>query len=116
MAQNKLIDISLDFSVIVVNYCKYLQKQHREFILATQLLKSGTSIGANIHEANYAQSRADFISKLQIALKESYETAYWLKVLQRTNYLAEKDKIMIKMNGDLIRMLAASVNTAKGNQ
>ena len=80
---------SFQFAVRIVNLCKYLQKEHKEFILYKQLFRCGTSIGANVAESQQAQSRADFISKLSIALKESYETDYWLRLLYETNYLAQ---------------------------
>ena len=81
--QNK----SFAFAVRIVNAYKYLQKERSEFILSKQLLRSGTSIGANIEEAIGAQSKADFISKLSIAYKEARETKYWLKLLLETRYL-----------------------------
>ena len=80
---------SLDFAVRIVNLCRYLQKDQKEFVLTKQLLRSGTSIGANISESQQAQSRLDLISKLNIALKEASETAYWLQLLHRTNYLTD---------------------------
>ncbi len=82
-----------------------------------QFLKSGTSIGANIHEANYAQSKADFIGKMQIALKECYETEYWLKLLLASKIIDEKiiDNLLIS-NGKIRKMLISSINTAKKNR
>ena len=80
---------SFHFAVRIVNLCKYLQNEKKEYILYKQLFRCGTSIGANVAEAQQAQSRADFISKLNIALKESYETNYWLRLLYETNYLPE---------------------------
>lgn len=84
MKENKLIDLSMDFSV---NVLKAVDSIKGHYALVNQIERSATSIGANIHEANYAQSKADFISKLQIALKETYETEYWLTLFQRTNLL-----------------------------
>ena len=86
MKENKLATLSMDFSVDIINLVKYLKSNH-ESIISNQIGRSGTSIGANIHEAQYAQSRKDFISKLEIALKEASETGYWLELLHRTNYL-----------------------------
>ena len=78
---------SFHFSVRIVNLCKYLKTEEKEFVMSRQLLRCGTSIGANIAEAQQAQSRADFLSKLNIALKEAYETDYWLRLFYETQYL-----------------------------
>ncbi len=86
MKENKLAEMSMNFSVDIINLVKHLKIQH-ETILSNQIVRSGTSIGANIHEANYAQGKKDFISKLEIALKEARETGYWLELLHRTSYL-----------------------------
>ena len=79
------------FSVRVVKLARYLQEEKREYILSKQLIRAGTSIGANIVESQQAQSRADFISKLSIALKEASETNYWLRLLNATDYLSESE-------------------------
>ena len=84
MTNNILVDLSMDFSVEIVSLCDSIKGKS---VLTNQILRSGTSIGANIHEANYAHSRADFISKMQIALKEANETGYWLELLYKTNYI-----------------------------
>ena len=81
--QNKLVDLSVDFAVQILNLVKFLKIQH-ETIISNQIGRAGTSIGANIHEAQYAHGKADFISKLQIALKEANETSYWLLLLSET--------------------------------
>ena len=86
MSESKLRTLSMDFSVDIINLVKCL-KAERENIISNQIGRSGTSIGANVHEANYAQGRKDFISKLEIALKEASETGYWLELLYRTNYI-----------------------------
>ena len=86
MSESKLRTLSIDFSVEIINLVKHLKEQ-RESIMSNQIGRSGTSIGANIHEAQYAHGRADFIAKLQIALKEASETGYWLELLLRTNYI-----------------------------
>ena len=86
MSDSKLRALSMDFAVEIINLVKYLRSQH-ETVIANQIGRSGTSIGANIHEANYAQGKKDFISKLEIALKEASETGYWLELLHRTNYI-----------------------------
>ena len=113
MTDNILIDLSMNFAVEIVNLCDSMKGKS---VLTNQLLRSGTSIGANIHEANYASSTADFISKLQIALKECYETEYWLKLFAKTNMINES--IYTKLSGDsgkIRRLLIASINTTKGN-
>ena len=86
MAESKLREMSMDFSVDIINLVKYLKSNH-ETIIANQIGRSGTSIGANLHEAQYAQGKKGFVSKLEIALKESSETGYWLELLHRTNYI-----------------------------
>ena len=89
MAESKLRELSMEFSVDVINLVKYLKSNH-ESVIANQIGRSGTSIGANIYEAQYAQGKKDFISKLEIALKEASETGYWLELAYRTNYIDEK--------------------------
>lgn len=113
MKENKLIELSMEFSVKVIKLCEGIQGH---FSLLDQLERAATSIGANIHEANYGQSRADFIHKLQIALKECYETEYWLKLLVRSE-LAERETIdpLYDQCGTIRRVLVAAINTAKAN-
>ena len=113
MAKGKLADLSLDFAVSVLKLCESI-KGHSS--LVNQLERSATSIGANIRESNYAQSRPDFISKLQIALKECYETEYWLELFQRAG-IVDPDAVSALSHdcGAIRRMLIASVNTAKQN-
>jgi len=112
--ENKLIELSMDFSVSVLNAVDSI-KGH--YALINQIERSATSIGANIHEANYAQSKADFISKLQIALKETYETEYWLELFQKAGFLNEvTTKALLNQCGTIRRLLIASVNTAKNNK
>ena len=81
---------SFRFAVRIVNLCKYLQSEKKEYVLSKQVLRSGTSIGANVAEAQQAQSRPDFISKLNVSLKEAYETNYWLRLLHETQYLNQE--------------------------
>ncbi len=115
MSESKLRNMSMDFSVDIINLVKHLKSQH-ESIIANQIGRSGTSIGANIHEANYAQGKKDFISKLEIALKEASETGYWLELLHRTNYLNDSDYKLLNDKCTAIRvMLVASCRTAKKN-
>ena len=116
MANDKLSEQSMDFAVQIINLVKQL-KERRESIISNQIGRSGTSIGANIREAKYAHSKADFIAKLQIALKECYETEYWLEIAQKSNIISsEATNIIFHDCGVIRRMLIASINTAKENQ
>ncbi len=116
MKENKLADISKDFSVQIINLVKELKSKH-ESVISNQIGRSGTSIGTNIYEANYAQGKKDFISKLEIALKEANETGYWLELLHRTGYLSEEEFKTLDYACMSIRvMLISSVNTTKRNQ
>ena len=90
MSESKLRTQSIDFAVAIINLVKAL-KEKRESIISNQIGRSGTSIGSNIREAQYAHGKADFIAKLQIALKEANETGYWLELLFKTNYVSEED-------------------------
>lgn len=90
MKDNVVKDKSLEFAVRIVNLYKFLVNEQKEFVMSKQILRSGTSIGANIREAEQAQSRADFINKLNIALKEANETEYWLELLIRTEYITQE--------------------------
>ncbi len=91
MKNNNLIhDLSKTFAVRIVRLSQFLQDKHHEYVLSRQILKSGTSIGANVRESRNAQSKADFINKLNIALKESDETDYWLELLFLTDYLNQE--------------------------
>ncbi|MGI6029538.1 MAG: four helix bundle protein [Candidatus Heteroscillospira sp.] len=112
-----MIERSLDFSVSIVKLHQYLIRTKKETVISKQLIRSGTSIGANINEANYGQSRGDFISKMHIALKEAAETEYWLRVLIRSEYLCEEKGVTILRDClELKRMLIASINTARANK
>ena len=103
----------MDFSVAIVNLCDSIKGKSA---IVNQLLRSGTSIGANIHEANYASSRADFIAKMQIALKECYETEYWLALFSKTEMISEEQYKKAKNDcGKIRRLLISSINTAKAN-
>ena len=112
---NKLVDLSVAFAVEILNLVKSLKSQH-ETIISNQIGRAGTSIGANIHEAQYAHGKPDFIAKLQIALKEANETSYWLLLLSKTNYIvpAEYDRLE-SLCRELRITLISSINTAKGN-
>ena len=102
------------FAVRIVKLSKHLNTSKKEYVLSTQLLRAGTSIGANIAEAEQAQSRADFTSKMNIALKEAVETNYWLRLLQASDYLSETEFSSIHSDcRELEKMLTAIVKTAK---
>ena len=111
MADNLLVELSIEFAVKIV---KMTDKIQGKGVLKNQILKSGTSVGANIHEANYAQSKADFVSKLQISLKECYETEYWLELFSRTNIISKQECSELKNDcGKIRRILISSINTTK---
>ena len=115
MANDKLTEQSLDFAVHIINLVRPLKEQ-RENIMSNQIGRSGTSIGANIREAKYAHGTADFISKMQIALKEASETGYWLELLYKTNYIGEEQYNFLESKCKSLRaMLVSSINTAKNN-
>ena len=115
MSESKLRNQSMDFAVSIISLVKQLKGQ-RESIISNQIGRSGTSIGANIREAQYAHSKADFIAKLQIALKEASETGYWLELLYKTGYIEEAEYKALDSACTSIRvMLIASINTARGN-
>lgn len=111
MTDNILIELSIEFAVNIVNWCESIKGRSA---LTNQLIRSGTSIGANIHEGNYASSRADFVAKFQIALKECYETEYWLEIFYRTNIMPKEIYDKFKNDSGKIRkILISSINTAK---
>ena len=111
MRDNLLVELSIDFAVKIVNLTDEIQGKT---VLKNQILKSGTSIGANIHEANYAQSKADFVSKFQIALKECYETEYWLKLFSKTSIIDMNVYSELQNDcGKIRRVLISSINTTK---
>ncbi len=113
MRNDQLSTQSMDFAVSVINLVKELRAKH-ETVISNQIGRSGTSIGANIREAQYAHGKADFIAKLQIALKEANETGYWLELLYRTEYISESEHKALNAACTSIRvMLIASINTAK---
>jgi len=117
MAESIMLDKAKDFAVTIVNLCKFIKETKRESVLTNQLLRSGTSIGANIHESKYAHGTADFIARMQIALKECYESEYWLELLNRTGYIPEDQYKPLQNDCSAIRqMLIASINTVKTNQ
>ncbi len=111
MAENKLADLSMEFAVELLKICDGI-KGH--YSIVNQLERSATSIGANIREAKYAHSKPDFISKLQISLKECYETEYWLELMSRAEILPNVSSL-IHSCGVIRKMLISSINTAKEN-
>ena len=111
-----IYDKSKAFAIRIVNLYNYLRNSKSEYVMSKQLLRSGTSIGANVRESVYAQSRADFSSKMYIALKEAGETAYWLEILEETKYLTETQAKNIRDDCDeLIRILSSITKTLKSN-
>ncbi len=113
MTENKLADLSTEFAIAILKLTSEI-KGH--YSLSNQLERSGTSIGANIREAKYAHSKADFIAKLQISLKECYETEYWIEIAVKSGIVSEDAaKNILHDCGAIRRMLIASINTAKRN-
>lgn len=117
MKENPLIDKSVAFAARIVKLHQHLIKCKKETVISKQIVRSGTSIGANINEANYGQSKADFVSKMHIALKETAETEYWIKLLNMSGYIDDKlSKSLLDDCLEIKRILIASINTAKENK
>ena len=114
MVDSPLLTQSKAFALEIIRICNEIKRNQKESILTNQLVRSGTSIGANIREAFYAHSKADFIAKLQIALKECSESEYWLELLIESGYC--QNKVILQNCVELKRILIASINTAKNNQ
>ena len=113
---NIVVDKSMEFAVRIVNLYKYPQSEKNETVMSKQMLRSGTSIGANAREAIYGQSRSDFISKMSIALKETAETEYWLELLSMTGYLSKQEYESITADcSELAKLLTAIVKNTKNN-
>ena len=102
---------SLDFAVRIVNFNKYLREEKKEFVISKQILRSGTSIGSNVRESRNAQTDPDYLTKINIALKEADETQYWLEVLLRSKLISETE--FNSMNNDLKELIAMLVSTVK---
>ena len=117
MAQdNILLEKTLRFAARIVKLHRYLTKEKHETVISRQLIRSATSIGANANEAIYGSSKADFVAKLQISLKETAETEYWLRLLKMSEYLSEREAASLLADClDIKRILIASINTAKEN-
>jgi four helix bundle protein len=117
VAESVLRDKTKAFAKTIVLLCRQIKTTHKESVLTNQLLRSGTSIGANLHEAQYAQGSKDFISKLEIAQKECFETEYWLEILFETGSIEEVTYRSIQNDcGAIRRMLIASLKTVKAKQ
>ncbi len=117
MADSILRDKAKDFAKEIVFACRDMRAERKETVMINQILRSATSVGANIHEAQYAQSTKDFISKLEIAQKECYETEYWLELLFETDCITEdKYKKLHNDCGAIRRMLIASLKTIKSKE
>ena len=114
---NLIVSKSMDYAVRIVRLYQYLISEKKEYILSKQILRSGTSVGANVKEAERGQSKPDFISKMSIALKECSETEYWLDLLHKTDYITDKmyDSLYAD-NLELLKMLTSIINSAKKNQ
>ncbi len=112
MSDSLLITKSKSFALEIIKVCNYIKQNKKETILTNQLIRSGTSVGANIREAFYAHSKADFIAKLQIALKECSESEYWIELLIESGYY--DDKKILDMCVEVKKLLISSVKTAKG--
>lgn len=114
--KNVLKNKSYEFALRVIKLCKYLVENKKEYILSKQLLRSGIAVGALIREAEFAQSKKDFVSKMSIALKEANETNYWIDLLKDSNYLDKKEYESINDDvKELIKMLVSSIKTSKKN-
>ena len=111
-----LLNKSLDFATQVVLFYEDFSKTKKDTTIAKQLLRSATSVGANINEAIYGNSKADFISKLHISLKETGESIYWITLLKRTNLIEYNFDELLSLAEEIKRMLIASLNTAKENK
>lgn len=117
MKDNLLINKSIAFASRIIKLRQYLIKTKKELIISKQIVRSGTSIGANINEANYGQSKADFVSKMHIALKETAETEYWLRLLVTSEYItADEGNSLLEDCLQIKRILISSINTAKSNE
>ncbi len=114
MKENIVKDKSFAFALRVIKLAKFLESEKREFVLSRQLLRSGTAIGALVREAEHAESKADFIHKMSIALKEANETLYWLELLRQGEYIGDQNFESVRSDSEeLIKLLVAIVKTSK---
>ena len=114
MENNVIHEKSLDFAVRIVRLCRYLEEEHHEYVMSKQIIRCGTSVGANVRETRNAQSAADFVSKLSVALKEADETQFWLEVLSRSETI--DNRMYESLNSDvteLIALLTSIIKTMK---
>jgi four helix bundle protein len=117
MKENVVKAKSFEFALRVVKLCEFLVGNKKEYVLSKQLLRSGTAIGALIREAEHAQSKADFIHKLSISLKEANETEYWLELLYKSGYLNESEyNSIISSSREILRLLTSIIKTSKENK
>lgn len=117
MKENIVLEKAFDFAVRIVRLYKFLKEEKQEYILSKQLVRSGTSIGANVNEAQAGQSKKDFVSKMSIASKEARESKYWIELLIKTNILSVEDehtKSLINDIDELVKILTSIVKTTKG--
>ena len=114
MKKNEILDLSFDFALEIIKLVKYL-KANKEFVMSSQLLRSGTSIGANISEAQAAQSTNDFIAKMSVASKEARETEYWLRLLDKSNYLDEyqNKSVLFSSIQSIVKLLTSIIKTTQ---
>jgi len=112
---NLVVDKTFDFALKIIDIYKYLVNDMKEYVLSKQLLRSGTSIGANVREGIVAQSRKEFVAKLNIALKEAHETEYWLDLLKHSNYLEDNSDILIEIDS-VIRIITSIIKTTNENK
>ena len=119
MKDNIILDKSFEFAIRVVKLYKYLCDEKKEYVLSKQLLRSGTSIGANINEAQAGQSKADFIAKMSISSKEARESKYWIELLIKTDYLNINDqhtKSLLNDIEEIVKLLTSIVKSSQGNR
>jgi len=113
LSKNLIVSLSFEFALEIIEYCELLEEK-RKYVISNQLLKSGTSIGANVKEAQNAESKADFIHKLKIALKEAEETEYWLQLCLNAKQYPNPDNLLDKIKS-LLKILTKIINTSKNN-
>ena len=117
MKENIVKEKSFAFALRMIKLAKYLQDEKKEFVLSKQAIRSGTAIGALVREAEHAESKADFIHKMTIALKEANETLYWLELLHQSDYISQKSFESIRADSEeLVKLLVAIVKSSKGIQ
>ncbi|MCK4531142.1 MAG: four helix bundle protein [Candidatus Marinimicrobia bacterium] len=115
MERNLILDKSIQFAIKIIKAYQYLKNDRKEYVMSKQLLKSGTSIGANMKEAIQAQSKRDFLSKTNIALKEASETEYWIDILMKTGYFNERQNSLMADCIEINKILQSIVKTTKNN-